>query len=498
MHYSAHRPASIVIASQLTLLIAGCASGGSAHGQELAPLFTDTERQAIQTYWNAPGRYVVEPSPEIKERVNITVPGSQWYARYVRQAGAVRKGVAKPTPWDGWIAAKLAFDKAAAAGKAIADPGPTPPDLKAAIGDPPPLYEMVHPQRYTVTFAPEDAPKTFVYTDNIAFADRKTYFTSYRQTVGVVQGGKKVGKYEGDEKKALDALFASVARSPAEQHVLLGVSALEGGFESVNTYDNGYVSIGLIQFIFARDGNGSLSSVLQQMKTDDPTAFQADFHRFGVDVGPDRIVDVVDLATGTEKHGADAVQAIINDKRLTAVFERAGGHDPFRRAQLVIAQKGYWPGDDPVMVTRLVLKEQKGGAAAPTVLGTFVSGSETDTPPEVAAALAAAPTKQQTDPGYRCWVDTETLTAKVSDIIRSEAGLATLMDRKVNTGNIRGLSGVVADIMQANRLQKIEDVIPYERTIDEKMKYRAEFLNEKALTQPPAPPRDGVASTASR
>ena len=456
-----------------------------------APCFTDDERKAVTAYWNAPRRYVAEPSPDPKDanRVNITVAGSAWQSKFNALVATRPRGDAEVATWQAFLDARRANDMAVAGGVAtLADlpaPLPLPPALQAALGDPPRFYEVVHPIRYTVTFAPGDDPAgPFVYTDNISFMARKAYFPSYRQTVGVIKPGKPVRTLAGDDRARVDALFAQVAKSETERHVLQAVSALEGGFESINTYDTGYVSVGLIQFIFARDGNGSLSSVLARMKADTPDAFQTDFRRFGIDVVPGQSVVCFAPALNAELHGADAVQGIINDKRLTAVFERAGLRDPFRRAQVLVARSQYWPGDDAVTVTQTVVTEQV-GTSAPVVRGVYFG----TLPPDMVALLAQGAARQQTDPAYKMTGQATTLSARVGDLIHSEAGLATLMDRKVNTGNLRLLNTVAADALARHKLTRLADLAPYEREIVDAMRYRTDFRKDATLTQPPAPPQ---------
>ena len=102
------------------------------------------------------------------------------------------------------------------------------------------------------------------------------------------------------------------------------VSILEGGFDSVNTYDTGYVSVGFIQFASLKEGGGSLGAVLKNFKAADPLAFASDFHRFGVDVDETGHLVVVDPTSGAVATGAEANARIIEDKRLIAVFGRAG------------------------------------------------------------------------------------------------------------------------------------------------------------------------------
>lgn len=429
----------------VSLLFFGCGGkGGTKAAAQTPELWSETERQGIVAYWSAEGRYKVEPSPDVKERVNITIPGSTWYWNHNRAVANVDKETA--AQWADWIARKRAADKAAVAKAAPApDPGPIPETLKTAIGEPPPLYEVVRPLRYTVRFAPTDAPEPFVYTDNIPYGDRPNYIPHYRSTNGVIRVGKRVKDYAGDDLAKLNALFASVGRSESEGRVLKAVSALEGGFEAINTYDTGWVSIGFIQFITAREGRGSLAAVLTKHKIDDPAAFAANFHRFGIDVTGDMTMAAIHPATGKIVTGSDAVQAIIDDKRLTAVFERAGATDAFRKAQVAVARERYWPGEDTVTV---MLGEQ-------------------------------------------------TQTARVSDLFKSEAGMATLMDRKVNRGNIRLLNEVATKLMQEKKLTSIADLAKHERELTAAMKYRHDFLADPTLSQPPAS-TNGTSPTAAR
>ncbi len=419
------------------------------------PQFTDGERRAIQAYWNATGRYVVEsPAPDKEEAVRITVAGSTWRSLVNKEMTRRRQtigGDVDVRTWDAWIKMRTAWEKARLTPGAPtpSDPGPVPQALRDAVGEPPPLFARVRPNRYTITFAPEDAPAPIVYYDAYASYDASP---SFRSANGVMRVGKRLHEYTGDELRRATALFGKAASDPFERRVVQAVSALEGGFEAVNTYDTGFVSIGFIQFITARNGDGSLSAVLLRHRTDAPSDYQTTFRRFGIDVatvaGADPVLVVIDPQTGRELRGADAVQAVINDKRLTAVFERAGTlSDEFRIAQIRTARARYWPGDDVVTVFAPVST----GAPAPSV------GSPT-------------------------------LTAKVSDLVKSEAGMATLMDRKVNRGNIREINAVAARIMQEKKLTNLADVARYERLLIEGMKYRGDYLKDPKLSQPPPSP----------
>jgi hypothetical protein len=241
-------------------------------------------------------------------------------------------------------------------------------------------------------------------------------------------------------EQELSGLMQSAGLTPFEAHVIGAVSRLEGGFDAVNTYDIGFVSVGFIQFITAAGGNGSLAAVLAAEKTSKPLDFGHDFHSRGIDVTSDSVLAVVDPATGAELRGADAVSDTIRDPRLVAVFQAAGRRSTaFRVAQIQIAKRGYYPADDPISVT---LPD-----------GTLVTG-------------------------------------RISDVLKSEAGMATAFDRKVNTGHAAPeVAEAVTSVMAAHHLKTLADAAPYEREVVAALQYRADFLTDKSLTQPPVPPQ---------
>ena len=438
------------------------------------PLFSDAERAAAVAYWNAPGRYVIGPPPEASRLgpwvVRLTPEGSTWLLAY--RNAVVTGGVKQPpghtvkapttgptAGWEAWVAAKIAFDRYAANGTAQAAnlavfpavippptapppvPGPIPPALLAACGNPPAFARAYAPLHYTITFDDADA---YGYTDNVKMPDRYAY---YRFGNGVDSGGTRMSALPQPER---DALFAATAFPATEQHVWEAVSALEGGFDSAQTVDTGFVSVGFIQFVTMADGRHDLAGVLLREKTDTPADFESDFRRYGMDVRPDETLVVLDPATGAELGGPDAVQKVIDDKRLLALFQRAGRKTPFRLAQIRVARANYWPADDPLTV--------------PLRGGGVVSG-------------------------------------KVSDIIHSEAGIATLLDMKINRGNIRDLVGVVSNTMANHKCRgkSLSEAAPYEREIVAAMKYRADFLKDTTLTQPAGvgkPPKTAPPATA--
>ena len=432
-----------------------------------AASFTDDDRARLVTYWNAPGRYVVSLPPASPTRsgpwqAHLTPEASKWFLRYRTAVGAASApptvdAPAAGTPaveaWDAWVKSRLAYDTWLAQGIADAAnasaapppaaviqpltpgpanpaaavppaiPAPIPADLLLVAGNPPPLSAAVTPLRYTVTF---DDGDSYVYDDHVPV--RPTY-PYYRFANGVVAYGRSLRSVPD---AGLAPLFLAAGMTGSEERVAMAVSRLEGGFDSINTYDTGCISVGFIQFTSGDDGRQSLCSVLAREKAQKPDDFAKDFRQYGIDVTDDGILLVVDPSTGAELTGSDAVSRIIDDKRLTAVFQRAGKQPAFEVAQIQQAKAIYWPADDSFSVV----------------------------------------------------VGGQTLTGKVSDVIHSEAGTATLFDRKVNRGNIRPFADVVTTAMAAHGVATIAGAAAYEREIVTALRYRADFLADATLSQP--------------
>jgi hypothetical protein len=440
-----------------------------------APLFSDADRAAAVAYWSMPSRLQVTTPPDVTDkgvwRVHLTPEGSLWLWKYQNAIGAskappTQDPVQAPVPvstaiWKTWVDARIAYDRFTATNVANSlnaslklpaqpvtaippDPGPIPTDLLAAVGDPPRFASVVTPVQATIAF---DDGTSYAYIDNVPIRPAYAY---YRFPQGTVSYGKKVKDLPQTD---LQTLFNTAGFSPSEQRIAMAVSALEGGFDSINTYDTGFVSVGFLQFTTGAEGHGSLLEVMAREKQEQPAQFRQDFQRLGIDVTPDGYLDCVDPRTGAEVWGSDAVQLVIGDKRLTSAFEHAGATSlAFRVAQVEVAKAHYWPTDDPINVT--------------------INGQ-----------------------ACRC---------KVCDIIHSEAGIATLFDRKVNRGTIEPVSQIVSQIIAAHRLATVYDAARYEKAIIAALKYRADYLKNRDLSQPdsnqnqqPVPPPTPIPDTTT-
>lgn len=397
--------------------------------------FTEEERRDVARYWGDSTRYASVPGEWVARQ---TSQGSLWLwnlnkARGLGKAIPTGNGTTGKAAWDQWISAKYEADRFIAEADAssmngqppmLPPPGfnePMPPDLAALAASAPVFVAAVRPVRHTVRF--DDVE--YCYADQVKVRAKYAYF---RFPQGVMAAGKAVRMLSPEE---LDALLADAGVDASQGRVMRAVSLLEGGFESINTYDTGFLSVGFIQFAALTEGGGSLGAVMRRLKTDNPEAFQADFRRYGIDVSDAGLIQVATQEGDLE--GSPAVARIIDDKRLTAVFQRAGERcRAFRIAQIRTAVERYFPGNDSITLS-----------------------------------CSAC-----------------TLAGRVSDFIKSEAGLATLMDRKVNTGNITSLAAAAKAVAERIGADSLDDLIPFEREIVAKMRYRKDYLADASLSQP--------------
>lgn len=404
-------------------------------------LFSEQEVKEVQTFWQQPGRFTVNPTNQYQ--VRLTVAASKWLWDYnaKRGKGKVAPGtIAPPTNareevWEAWINAKVARDRYLASLNVSQlnkgstkplpespDPGFAPADLVDLVGPVPIFAQVALPNQYQIKF--DDT--TINYRD---FVDMRPRYAYYRFDEGTNSAGTKMGDLPTD---LLNSLLESAGINSSEQKVFKAISLLEGGFDSVNTYDTGFVSVGFIQFASLKEGGHSLGQTLLEYKKEDPAGFKVDFARFGVNVTDEGLLAALDIASGETKTGSEANRQIIQDKRLIAVFQRAGRGTPYRQVQIKAAKRIYWPMSDKI---------------APSVNGKPMPGV-------------------------------------LSDVIKTEAGQSVFLDRKVNTGSIGPINDVLTEIAKVKPIKSLSDFSKYEALIIQCLWYRFNPMTKGDLFGP--------------
>jgi peptidoglycan endopeptidase LytF len=177
--------------------------------------------------------------------------------------------------------------------------------------------------------------------------------------------------------------FTDAGLSPPQAAALKLVSSFEGNFDAINTYDRALVSAGFIQFA----GGRGLPPYLALLKARQSAKFRDLLQKFGIDVeytasgnaiASARIV-VLDPGGTRVLRGTAAETAIRDDKRLTTALILSGRDRDVQAVQIEAAARGYvypalsatmTPSTDATRPRRLVraqlgqiLRSQKGMAA---------------------------------------------------------------------------------------------------------------------------------------
>jgi hypothetical protein len=420
---------------------------GSFQTEAPAGAFSQGDSDRLVAFWNSEGRLTsTDVNQEAPYQVVMSAAGSAWLHQMYKKRDPGQAILPTELPkarnprhrdWDAAIDQQYDRDKAWAVSVAAwinnglseaGSPGPVdrpvvalPPDLIALAEAPPPFFVVIRKQRYSVSFDGFVAS----YEEGVDVPRKYPYF---RSPLGVVSASSAPASYELSDLCRRAGLPDVLARP------LQAVAKMEGGFDTINTYDTGGVSLGLIQFASLMDGRGSLASLLGDYKNRHPLEFESNFRKYGVDVDYSGRLTVIDPRTGFENSGSDAVRVIVADKRLTAVFQRAGRlSSAFRTGQIRVLGQRFNPL----------------GLSIPVTLG----GS--------------------------------TVSVPVRSFVRSEAGVATLMDRLVNRGSIEPLPSVVSSLAAEYGVTTVSGLVGLERLIVERMSYRHNFL-ASSLGQPPA------------
>lgn len=399
----------------------------------VAQMWTELEKDQIIKYW-APANRLVTASTG-KPGVRLTVEGSKWLWEYNRLRGKAKSNPGlvpvatnpQEAVWEKWIDARVAYDRwrAQPLATVVQDPGPAPAELIELAGNPPPFASLVTPNKFVVNIDGQQ----YVYEDNL---DMRPRFAYYRFTDGVRSFGTKLGTLPLPE---LNAILDSAGVDESGSRIFKAVSLLEGGFDSLNTYDTGFISVGFIQFAALAEGGHSLGQSLLQFKTDNPIEFGKDFRRFGIDVNSAGLIVALDTNTRTERVGGAANELVIKDKRLAAVFQRAGQFKPYRVAQVKTAKRMYWPAKE-----KWSIKKPSG----------------------------------------------EVISGTLDEIIESEAAMAVFLDRKVNTGNLGFLNSVLQAIADEQQEYCIDVLKKFEGVVVEALWYRYNPNKDTILSKPKA------------
>lgn len=158
------------------------------------------------------------------------------------------------------------------------EPTTDPPLVDPPIVEAPPVVTPVEPLP-TKELEIQDSTRSVSVSDGELQIDfRKRDLGVY--TVGYHNVRNFVHTYE-QKLQSLELTAPSIA-------VVESVARNEGNLDAINTYDRGYVSLGIFQWTLGSDDRaGELAALLKKVKTVYPHAFRVFFQNFGLDISED-------------------------------------------------------------------------------------------------------------------------------------------------------------------------------------------------------------------
>jgi hypothetical protein len=151
-----------------------------------------------------------------------------------------------------------------------------------------------------------------------------------------------------------DEMIAHGCATPEERDIITAMSANEGSFEAVQSYDSQALTLGAMQKTVNRSGGGELSDQLAAFKKKDPDSYQRLFadHGWTEENGKTYYQN----ADGTKYTGAELQAYLRSGSRADQVRAlgplRSAGHDPaFRKQQICdFIERGRDANDNMVQV----------------------------------------------------------------------------------------------------------------------------------------------------
>lgn len=175
------------------------------------------------------------------------------------------------------------------------------------------------------------------------------HVNAYSTTVEQGLDGKASHESRGGKQgTTVDQALKTAPFSESIKKILKTISASEGGFTTVNTYDQAVLTWGMLQW--TGGSGGDLEDALRIIKRVSPAAFAARFSKYGIDVRGDNLV--VTQPQGETLVGEPAAKAVQSSPALTGVMSRAGMDPAIQVGELTAAVQTKI--DAPLAATLLV------------------------------------------------------------------------------------------------------------------------------------------------
>lgn len=168
----------------------------------------------------------------------------------------------------------------------------------------------------------------------VAIVLRGTHYEFKPVALGRYRGHVYQGKLRPDTS-AIAAMLSNLSLPTHDAKIFAVVSTLEGGFDSLQTYDVGKISWGFMQFAAI----GGLPALLRNIKALHPLLFHQYFESFGIDIDAEGFV----VSTqGQVFRGTNALNQLHDNPALWKPFLLAAQDKVIQEVQVKCAYENYY------------------------------------------------------------------------------------------------------------------------------------------------------------
>lgn len=258
--------------------------------------------------------------------------------------------------------------------------------------------------------------------------------------------------------------YAAMGLSQQQANALRFVSTHEGNFDALNTYDRARVSFGFIQFA----GGRGLPPLMALLKLRRPEAFHTMFQVYGIDVefnlkntkALSPVITVIEPITQKTLKGDNAESLIRDNKKLSAVFVRAGHNLETQRGQIEAATQNY--------VIPSLKREVSFSAEVVEVLDPLTDKVKKSYVGRAAREFRLKSEYSSLKKANLIREQKVNTKSNLEKILLSEKGLAMLFDRSIQEGVGTGpkrIEAAIKWVADKRGLKNINDTAKYEQEV---------------------------------
>lgn len=176
---------------------------------------------------------------------------------------------------------------------------------------------------------------TFTFADGEA-VELRDHIVGYPTTSTEGVDNVETAAQRKQDRETVADVVGKASLSESRTKILKAISAFEGGFDAVNTYDRAALTWGFVQW--TGGSHSDLTETLTTIKSRQPEAFSENFVAYGIDVIRDELT-VTLPGSSTVVKGQAAAEAVMKHPKLAAVFVHAGRDRRVQLGEIAAAEK---------------------------------------------------------------------------------------------------------------------------------------------------------------